>query len=113
MSTVSVENLLKQCELEEQDLKTKIERSQFPEIKHCLTKWKILALKLPGFNEGEVAAIENDNPREEGKRLGFLEQLEQKLSFKATYGLLVRTLLEIERAEDARRLCIHLKSRSL
>ena len=111
MSVVTVESLLKHCDLSESDLKSVIERENFQEISGSLTKWKKLALKLQGFNQGVVDVIEADNHNEEDKRLGFLERLKQKLSFNATYGLLVRTLLEIERADDAQSLCCHLKSK--
>ena len=111
MSTVTVENLLKQCGLHESDLNLEIESRYFLEISRCLTEWKILSYKIPGFNKGVVTAIEADNPREESRRHDFLEQLKQKLTFKATYELLVRKLLDIEMADDALSLCNHLKSK--
>ena len=111
MSAVTVESLLKESDLTEIDLNYEIERLHFLEISRCLTKWRVLALKLPGLHEGVVAAIENNNHTEQDKRLEVLEQLKQTLSFQATYGLLIRTLLEIERADDALSLCRHLKGK--
>ena len=112
MSTVvTIENLLKKCGLHENDLKLEIKRKYFPEISRCLTKWKVLSYKMLEFNEGDVTAIEADNLHEEERRFKFLELLKQRLAFKSTYELLVRNLLEIERAEDALSLCVHLKSK--
>ena len=111
MSAIDFESLLKECDLDENHLNSEIEREHFPEISRSLTDWKVLALKLPELSEGVVADIKANEGREEDKRLEFLKQLKQKLSFNATYGLLVRNLLEIERADDARNLCCHLKSK--
>ena len=110
MSTVTFESLLKECDLDENDLNAKIERDHFSQISGSLTEWRVLALKLPGFDLGVMADIEAKR-REEDKRLEFLEQLKQRLSFKATYELLVRNLLENKRADDAQNLCRHLKSK--
>ena len=111
-AVITFESLLEQCHLNRSDLNSEIDRAHFLEISGCLTEWKVLALKLPGFSEGMVAAIEANHPNNEGeKRLEFLNLLKQKLTFKATYGLLVRKLLEIERADDALSLCRHLKSK--
>ena len=107
---ITIEGLLKKFDLNEEDLELEIERKHFLEISHWLTKWRILGLKLE-FSEGEVTAIETNKTFEEDRRLEFLKHLKQKSSFKATYGLLLRNLLEIERADDAQHLCIHLKSK--
>ena len=112
MSTITIGGLLKECDLDENHLNVEIEREHFPEISSSLTDWRVLALKLAElFSEGVVADIEANKHREEDKRLEFLKLLKQKLSFNATYGLLVRNLLKIERADDARSLCCHLKSK--
>ena len=111
MSAITFESLLNECNLVENDLNLVIEREYFPEISRSLTKWKVLALKLPILSEGVMADITANESHEEDKRLDFLKKLKQKLSYNATYGLLVRNLLKIERAEDARSLCCHLKSK--
>ena len=108
MSTVTIESLLEHCGLNESDLSSQIEEAHFLEISSCLTKWKVLALKLPEL-KGKWADIEINHSLEENRRLGFVELLKQKLPLTATYGLLVRKLLEIERANDALSLCKHLK----
>ena len=110
MSTITLESLLKECDLDESDLNSEIERKHFLEISRSLSKWRLLALKLPEFRE-VVVVIEANKHDEEDRRLEFLEKLKQKRSFKATYGLLVRSLLEIERVDDAQSLCLHLKSK--
>ena len=111
MSDVTVESLLEQCDLTESDLNSWIERVHFLEISRCLKEWRLLALKLPELNEGVVADIETDNHREQDRRLKFLEQLKQKLAINATYGLLVRKLVEIGKRDDAHSLCRHLKGK--
>ena len=110
MTTITLQGLLQECDLDENDLNAKIEKEHFMQISPSLTKWKSLALILPEF-EGVVDCIDADHRYEEIKRLEFLKQLKQRLSFTATYGLLVRNLLEMKRAEDAQNLCRHLKSK--
>ena len=111
MSVITLESLLKESDLDENDLNVEIEKEHYTEISRSLTKWSELVLKLEAFDDGAAAAIEANKHCEEDRRLEFLKQLKQKLSFNATYGLLVRKLLEIQRAEDARKLCRHLKSK--
>ncbi len=105
MSLITLEALLSDCKLKDSDLDEKLDRSHFPEISRYLPEWRVLSLKLPGFSESVIDAIEVDNGREDGRRLAFLSRLKQKLSVKATYKVLVNGLLEIERAEDAKNLC--------
>ena len=108
--SITIERLLKECDLDENGLRAKIEREHFPHISGCLTEWRVLALTLSDFDQSVVADIETKR-REEEKRLEFLEQLKQRHSLDATYELLVRNLLEIKRADDAQKLCGHLKSK--
>ena len=111
MSDITLESLLKECDLDENDLNAKIEKEHFSEISRSLTNWRELLLKLPAFDEGVVSDIEANKHREEERRLEFLKQVKQRLSFNATYGLFVRNLLEIKRVDDAQNLCRHLKSK--
>ena len=99
--SVTLSDLLKHCELDEDNLDTEIAEDCFFEISRSLSDWKLLAL----LTEEEVEAIENDNRTEELKRNAFLKRLKQKLSIMATYKMLVCALLKIERGEDARKLC--------
>ena len=110
MSTITIESLLENNSLNEIDLDLEIESVHYLEISRCLTKWKVLGFKL-GFDNRSVTAIENDHPQEEDRKVEFLVHLKQKLSFKATYGLLVKNLLKIEMADDAQSLCNHLKGK--
>ena len=108
MATITIEDLLQKFDLNVKDLKLEIEKNHFLIISQCLSRWKVLALRLE-FIQGEVTAIVTDKHVKEDKKLGFLERLKQKLSFKATYELLLRSLLEIVNADDSCNLCTHLK----
>ena len=55
------------------------------------------------ISQAEVYDIEEDHRKAEEKRIGFLEKWKQKMSMKATYRALVESLLDIQRADDARR----------
>ena len=76
----------------------------FYEISHCLCEWKLAALKL-NISQAEVDAIERENGKAELQRVNFLKIWKQKMTFKATYRVLVEALLSIGRAEDAREVC--------
>ena len=111
MSAVTVESLLKENDLTESDLNSVIEKQHFPEISRCITKWEALALILPGLHVDVVNHIVVADHREEDRRLNFLMRLKQTLAIRATYGLLIRKLLTIGRADDAHFLCRHLKGK--
>ena len=106
-TTITLKSLLESNGLNEHDLDLEIDRIHYQKISHYLTKWRVLGL----VDDGDVVAIETDRPQEEDRKVEFLVHLKQKFSFKVTYGLLVRSLLENERADDARSLCAHLKSK--
>ena len=110
MTTVTIKSLLEHCGLNESDLSSRIEEAHFLEISRCLREWRLLALKLPEL-EGEWGDIEVNCSLEKSRRLEFVKLLDQKLPLTATYGLLVRKLIEIGRAHDALSLCNHLKSK--
>lgn len=105
MTAISLDELLLESSLTIVDLNVEITPNRYQEIACCLTEWKLVALKLTDFDESEIEAVEADNAYEERRRMSFLKRLKQKFSIRATYKLLVYKLLEIGRAEDARKLC--------
>ncbi len=94
--------------LSDEELNKEITSDKFHEIGPSVLKWKVLApiLKL---TQPEVEAIERDNHGEELKRIEFLSVWKQKQCERATYMALVDALCEIERREDARKVCEVLK----
>ena len=82
----------------------------YHEISRYLSEWKLIAPKV-GLSDDEVAAIEEDNSKAERKRISFLETWKQKFAMKATYRVLIESLLGIKRVEDARGVCQVLKGK--
>ena len=79
-------------------------REQFPQISHSLTQWELLS-PLMDISPADMDSIKGDNRKEEVKRVSFLEVWKQKMSFKATYRVLVESLLKIKRVDDAKGIC--------
>ena len=105
-SMVSIQELLKSCELEDAVLSKKIEDVKFFELSRYLTKWKLIALKL-GISRADVEIIASEKVEMQGVTL--LEIWKQRNAFKATYTALVVALLSIGQAEDASGICQILK----
>ncbi len=105
MSEVTLDGLLRDCKLNNNDLDEKISGSDYPKISDYLREWRVLALTFPGFEQCTVDDIERDKKTQKEMRLEFLRILKQKHSIHATYRMLVNGLLDIGRAEDATGLC--------
>lgn len=103
-SAVSIQDLVSICGVEEACLEREVIYTHFHEISRHLSQWKLLSPKM-NIAQPEVVAIESDNQNAEIQRLSFLETWKQKMSIKATYRVLVESLLSIGRAEDARGVC--------
>ena len=101
---VQTQDLVKSCGLQEAVLDKEVTYDCFYEISRCLCEWKLAALKL-NISQAEVDAIERENGKVELQRVNFLKTWKQKMTFKATYRVLVEALLSIGRAEDARGVC--------
>ncbi len=107
-SPPSVDDLVRLCELSDEDLNKEITRDIFHEIGPSLLEWRLLApiLKLTHL---DVEDIERDTRGEELKRSEFLSVWKRKQCVYATYRALVVALCKIERREDAMRVCEVLK----
>ncbi len=108
MATPSVEEIAAYCTLEEKDLLKFIDESDFNKLASCLSEWKQLALEFKFTMSKEIDNIESNNKKEEDKKINFLKELKQQYSFNLTFKLLVSTLLELKRAEDAKCICLAL-----
>ena len=109
---VSVQELVRSCGLEEASLESEVTYVHFDDISRYLSKWKRLATKMT-ISQPEVDDIESDHPNKaEMQKVSFLDTWKQKMTFKATYRVLMEALLSIGRAEDARGVCQILRGKS-
>ena len=108
MECLLLVELLAHCGVEDSSLDKEVTSAEYREISRYLSQWKLVAPKL-NITEEEVEAIENDEKKAEMQRIGFLRTWKQKFSMRATYRILIKALLNIQRAEDARGVCQLLK----
>ena len=106
---VTIEELLDHCEVDWRLLGVEVTSEYYHQLSPHLSQWKNAAPKLR-FTDDEVESIDNDNTKAEAKRVSFLKTWKQKFAMKATYKALIQSLLNIERVEDARGVCLVLKS---
>ena len=106
---VTVEELLAHCEVDSRLLGEEVTSEYYHQLSPHLSQWKNVAPKLR-FTDDEVESIDNDNTKAEAKRVSFLKTWKQKFAMKATYKALIQSLLNIERVEDARGVCLVVKS---
>ena len=66
--------------------------------------WKQVGLHL-GLTEAQLSNMDVENLTVSLKRLGMLHKWKQRFAFKATYRILVETLLKCEKADAALLLC--------
>ena len=57
--------------------------------------WKLIGKHL-GLTEAEITAVDGDNRTVEEKRVGMLEKWKGKLAYRATYHMLIESLLSVE-----------------
>ena len=101
---VVLEDVVLHCGIQASSLDKEVISAYFFEISQYLSEWKLIAPKV-GLTDDEVAAIEEDNSKAERKRISFLKLWKQKFAMKATYRVLIESLLGIKRVEDARGVC--------
>ena len=103
-SPMTIQILAAHCGISEAYLETEVRREHFPQISHSLTQWELLS-PLMDISPADMDSIKGDNHKEEVKKVSFLEVWKQKMSFKATYRVLVESLLKIKRVDDAKGIC--------
>ena len=104
MAASSFQDLIQHCRVDGACLDREVEREHIPQLSCCMLKWELLA-PLMKITPADVDSIKGDNHKEEVKTVSFLEVWKQKVSFKATYRVLVESLLKIERVDDAKGIC--------
>ena len=103
-SPPGVGDLVRHCGLSDDELNKEITRDRFHEIGPSLLEWRLLAPIL-NLTPLDVEDIEKDNRGEESKRNKFLSVWKRKQCVRATYRALVTALCQIERREDALKVC--------
>jgi hypothetical protein len=106
---IHVADLTQHCGIEDGCLDEEVNSANYHEISKHLSKWKLIAPKLR-FTDDEVESIDADNPKAEEKRVSFIKSWKQKFAMRATYRVLIQSLLSIERVDDARGVCQILKA---
>ena len=103
---ISVQDLVESCGLELACLDREVTYEDFHEISYCLTQWQPLAPKLIQDNtRAEVEAIESEHSNAGKQKIAFLDTWKERMAYKATYRVLVDSLLSIGKAEIARKVC--------
>lgn len=105
-SSISLEDLLQHCGVEEACLK-EVTFDSFLKISPYLSQWKLLA-PMMNISQAEVDEIKNESA--DMQRISFLGKW-KKMSMRATYRVLVDSLLSIGRVDDARGVCNILKGK--
>ena len=108
--TVTLPSLLQHCELTESDVEIEVDERDYLEVARCFTEWRQVA-PLCGIETNEIDDIERDYKTEETKRVEFLKAWKGKFAFNATYISLIQALLKRSRADEARKVCMHLKGK--
>ena len=78
------------------------------EIALFLTEWKTVTPFL-GLDENELDVIEEEEKKEQVKKLKALQKWKSKTGFQATYWKVVQVLLKLEKADVAEKVCHLLK----
>ena len=107
---VTLPSLLWHCKLTESDVEIEVDERDYLEVARCFTDWREIA-PLCGIEINEINDIERDYKAEEAKRVGFLKTWKRKFAFKATYSSLIQALLKRSGADEARKVCKHLKGK--
>lgn len=108
MACPSIQDIARYCEVEESLLDQKVDSISFYDISKHLSKWKLLASRV-NITQTEVNDIEKDNQKAVMQRMGFLSKWKEKMSIKATYRALMKSLLDIDESEAAQGVCQVLK----
>ena len=108
--TITLPSLLRHCELTESDVTIEVDEKDYGDIVGCFTEWKKVA-PLCGMETNEIKDIELDYKTEETRRVGFLEAWKEKFAYNATYFCLIQALLKRSKADEARKVCMHLKGK--
>ena len=107
-SGVSPDELLAEVGVTHIQLDKTCTREHLLDIAIFLTSWREVAPYL-SLSSAEVEVTERDARSEAERKRKMLEVWKDKFGFKATYRVLVETLLKIGRADQAQKVCHLLK----
>ena len=108
MEQVTVEKMLMEVGVHPEKLNERISDDHLCEIALFLTEWKTVVPFL-GLDENDVDAIEQEEKKEQVKKLKALRKWKSKFVFAATYRKLVEVLLSLGMADVAEKACHLLK----
>ena len=108
MEQVTVEKLLTEVGVHPEKLNERISDDHLCEIALFLTEWKTVVPFL-GLDENDVDVIEQEEKKEQVKKLKALRKWKGKFVFAATYRKLVEVLLSLGMADVAEKVCHLLK----
>ena len=107
---VTLSSLLQRCELTKSDVQIVVDEKSYSEVARCFTYWREVA-PLCGIKTNEIDDIELDYRTEQEKRVGFLKTWKKRSAYEATYFCLIQALLKISEADEAWKVCTHLKGK--
>ena len=110
MDQIKVEKLLKEVGVQPEKLNERISDDHLREIALFLTEWKTVVPFL-GLDENDVDSIEQEEKKEQVRKLKALRKWKSKFAFEATYRKLVEVLLSLTMTDVAEKVCHLLKGK--
>jgi len=101
MSLPSLEDIFEHFSLTASSLEVEIAVNSYDAIASCLSDWKSVARSF----DVDIKDYNMDYHNEKERRIALLGDLKLKYTINTTYLLLVTKLVELNRAEDARKVC--------
>ena len=116
MATTSISTLMDNYELTEEDCMRKVSDTDIGKIARSLHgKWKSQLPPLLGMDAivvTNILEVPGHNMSEEDRRVAFFNEWKQQKGSDACYKILISSLLEVKRREDAESVCMILKETS-
>ena len=110
MDQIKAEKLLKEVGVQPEKLNERISDDHLREIALFLTEWKTVVPFL-GLDENDVDIIEQEEKKEQVRKLKALRKWKSKFAFEATYRKLVKVLLSLTMTDVAEKVCHLLKGK--
>ena len=104
MDQFKVEKLLKEVGVQPEKLNERISDDHLRGIALFLTQWKTVVSYL-GLDENDVDIIEQEEKKEQVRKLNALRKWKSKFAFEATYRKLVEVLLSLTMTDVAEKVC--------
>ena len=107
---MDLEKLLTEVGVQPEKLNERISDDHLCEIALFLTEWKTVVPFL-GLDENDVNIIEEEEKKEQVRKLKALRKWKSKFAFEATYRKLVKVLLSLTMTDVAEKVCHLLKGK--